>query len=251
MQTMVDEPAARDRVRRSFAALHEGSRSRIRVLLADDHAVLRQALRLLLEMHDEIEVVGDVGDGREAIDAAERLQPDIVLMDLAMPGLNGVEATRQLVQRVRGARVLMLTGFADDERLLDALRAGAAGYVVKRSDVRELLLAIQAVHHGNPFISSSISGGRSAMDLLLEAQSGQHSMADRLTSREREILQLVAEGHPNQSIAEKLVLSVKTVEAHKAHIMAKLGVQRTADLIRYALRKGIITLDSGPVESSA
>src|SRR5262245_40435549 len=195
MRVMAEEPAARDRARRSLASMQDGRGERIRVLLADDHAVLRQALRLLLEMHDEIEVVGEASDGREAVDTAERVQPDVVLMDLAMPGLNGVEATRQLVQRVRGVRVLMLTGFADDERLLDALRAGASGYVVKRSDVRELLLAIQAVHHGNPFISSAVSGGRSALDLLLEAQSGQNSMADRLTSREREILQLVAEGH--------------------------------------------------------
>lgn len=244
---MADEAVARqERMRRSLASMRDASGSRIRVLLADDHAVLRQALRLLLEMHDEVEVVGDVGDGREAVEAAQRLQPDVVLMDLAMPGLNGVEATRQLTQRARGVRVLMLTGYADDERLLEALRAGASGYVVKRSDVRELLLAIQAVHNGNPYISSSLSDGRSPLELLIEARSGQSAPSDKLTAREREILQLVAEGHPNQSIADHLVLSVKTVEAHKAHIMQKLGVQRTTDLIRYALRKGIITLDAGP-----
>ena len=157
--------------------------------------------------------------------------------------INGVEATRQVTQRVRGPRVLILTGYADDERVLDALRAGAYGYVIKRSDVNELLLAIQAVHRGNLYISASLSEGRSAIDLLMEAQAHRSGPADKLTEREREILQLVAEGYPNQSIADKLYLSVKTVEAHKSHIMAKLGVQKTADLIRYALRKGIISLD--------
>src|SRR5437868_5776661 len=157
MTTMAEQPAAgQDRARRSLAAMREAASGRIRVLIADDHAVLRQALRLLLEMHDQVEVVGDVGDGREAIEAAERLQPDVVLMDLAMPGLNGMEATRQLTQRVPGARVLILTGYTDEERLLEVLRAGAAGYVIKRSDVHELLLAIQAVYRGNPYISSAL-----------------------------------------------------------------------------------------------
>ncbi|MFN8559758.1 MAG: response regulator transcription factor [Dehalococcoidia bacterium] len=227
----------------SLAAIKGTVAARVRVLLADDHAVLRQALRLLLEMHDEIEIVGDVADGREAIEAAERLRPDVVLMDLAMPGLNGVEATRQITSRVRGVRVLVLTGFGDDERVLDALRAGASGYVVKRSDINELLLAIQSVQRGNLYISASVSEGRSAIDLLIQAQSKRPGPEDTLTEREREILQLVAEGYPNQAIADRLYLSVKTVEAHKAHIMGKLGAQKTADLIRYALRKGIISLD--------
>ncbi len=223
---------------------HPAGSGRIRVLLADDHAVLREALRVLLSMHGEVEVVGDVCDGREAVEAAQRLLPDVVLMDLAMPGLNGVEATRQIIQRARGVRVLMLTGYTDDDRVLEALRAGAYGYVVKRSDVKELLLAIQAVHRGNLYISSSVSDGRTAIELLMQAQSQVQDSSEKLTEREREILQLVAEGHPNQSIADRLVLSVKTVEAHKAHIMTKVGAQRTTDLIRYALKRGIISLDS-------
>ncbi len=248
---MLDQPAPqRERARRALAAMQDSSKSRIRVLLADDHAVLRQALRLLLETHDEVEVVGDVGDGREAVELAERLQPDVVLMDLAMPGLNGIDATRQLTQRVRGVRVLVLSGYADEERLIEALRAGASGFVLKRSDVQELLVAIQAVHRGNPYISAALADGRSPIDLLIRAQTQDDPSADKLTPREREILQLVAEGHPNQSIAEKLFLSVKTVEAHKAHIMAKLGAQRTTDLIRYAIRKGIISLDAPPPEPS-
>lgn len=245
---MVEQPAThRERARRALAAMQDSSKHRIRVLLADDHAVLRQALRLLLETHDEVEVVGDVGDGREAVELAEKLQPDVVLMDLAMPGLNGIDATRQLTQRVRGVRVLVLSGYADEERLIEALRAGAAGFVLKRSDVQELLVAIQAVHRGNPYISAALADGRSPIDLLIRAQRPDDA-ADTLTPREREILQLVAEGYPNQSIAEKLFLSVKTVEAHKAHIMAKLGAQRTTDLIRYAIRKGIISLDAPPEE---
>jgi DNA-binding NarL/FixJ family response regulator len=249
--TTSDQPAAdRERARRSLAALKGQSSGRIRVLIADDHAVLRQALRLLLEMHDEVEVVADVGDGREAVEVALRLQPDVVLMDLAMPELNGVEATRQLTQRSRQIRVLILTGYADDERVLEALRAGAHGYVIKRSDVNELLLAIQSVHRGNPYISAAVAEGRSAIDLLIQAQTRGAGPAEKLTEREREILQLVAEGHSNQGIAERLFLSVKTVEAHKAHIMAKVGAHRTADLIRYALRRGIIALDTDPRDST-
>jgi DNA-binding NarL/FixJ family response regulator len=244
-------PAHQERARRSLASMKEGAGARIRVLLADDHAVLRQALRLLLEMHDEVEVVGDVADGREAVEAVARIQPDVVLMDLAMPGLNGVEATRQITQRTRGVRVLILTGYADDERILEALRAGALGYVIKRSDVKELLTAIQAVYRGNPYFSASIAEGRSPVELLIQAQSGRPGAGENLTPREREILQLVAEGHPNQSIADALFLSVKTVEAHKAHIMAKLGAQKTTDLIKYAIKKGIISLDTDLDDASS
>lgn len=250
MVTSDHPPAAHERARRSLASLKESSGSRIRVLLADDHAVLRQALRLLLEMADEVEVVGEAADGREAVEAVGRVLPDVVLMDLAMPGLNGVEATRQIMQRHRGVRVLILTGFADEERILEALRAGALGYIIKRSEVTELLLAIQTVHRGNPYVSESLTDGRTVLDIFMRAQSGRPGAGETLTPREREILQLVAEGHPNQSIAEQLFLSVKTVEAHKAHIMAKLGAQKTTDLIKYALKKGIISLDSDLDEAS-
>jgi DNA-binding NarL/FixJ family response regulator len=218
--------------------------SRIRVMLADDHAVLRQSLRLLLDMHDEIEVVGEVDNGRSAVDAAAELRADVVLMDMRMPGLNGVEATRQIKKNAPGIRVLVLAGGADEEQVLEALRAGASGYVVKQSDVGELLVAIQAVHRGNPYFSSVLSGGRSPTEYLMAAQELREPSADPLTSREREVLQLVVEGHSNQAIAGLLFLSVKTVEAHKAHIMTKLRVQNQTDLIRYALRKGIISLDS-------
>ena len=221
------------------------SARRIKVLIVDDHAVLRQALRLLLETHQEIEVVGEAMNGREAVEIAERTKPEVVLMDMVMPGLNGLEATRQMKKRVPNARVLILTGYVEDEQILAALRAGAAGYVVKRSDVTELLLAIQAVHRGNTYFSSSISENMMNNDYLWQARRGETKAGlDALTSREREVLQLIAEGYSNQAIARELFISVKTVEAHKAHIMSKLRANNRTDLIRYAIRRGVVRLDS-------
>jgi DNA-binding NarL/FixJ family response regulator len=237
-------PEARERAQRSFDAFRAAGSSRIRLLLADDHAVLRQSLRLLLEMQDEIEVVGEVDNGRAAVEAAGELNAEVVLMDMRMPGLNGVEATRQIRKSFPQVRILMLAGGDDEEQVLDALRAGASGYVVKQSDIRELLVAIQAVHRGNPYLSSSLAGNRTPAEFLMAARDTRETPADPLTGREREVLQLVVEGHSNQTIASMLFLSVKTVEAHKAHIMAKLRVQSQTDLIRYALRRGIISLES-------
>ncbi|MEX2247108.1 MAG: response regulator transcription factor [Dehalococcoidia bacterium] len=220
---------------------------RIRVLIVDDHTVLRQALRLLLEGQQEVEVIGDAANGREALDACERLHPDVVLMDMVMPGLNGLEATRQIRRRLPKTKVLILTGYMEDEQILAALRAGASGYVVKKSDVDELLLGIQSVHRGNTYFSSSISDGDAVQDYLWQAKRPESKSGyELLTSREREVLQLIAEGYSNQRIANELFISVKTVEAHKAHIMSKLHAQNRTDLIRYAIRKGIVGLDSGP-----
>jgi len=220
---------------------------RIRVLLVDDHSVLRQALRLLLDAHQEVEVVGDVSNGREAVEEAEKLHPDVVLMDMVMQGLNGLEATRQIRKRLPKTRVLMLTGYMEDDQILGALRAGASGYVVKKSDITELLLGIQAVHRGNTYFSSAISDSVSISELMWQAQKSEGKAGyELLTSREREVLQLIAEGHSNQRIAEDLFISVKTVEAHKAHIMSKLHAQNRTDLIRYAIRKGIVNLEAAP-----
>jgi DNA-binding NarL/FixJ family response regulator len=221
--------------------------SRIRVVIVDDHAVLRQALRMLLENQAEVEVVGDASNGREAVEVCEKLHPDVVLMDMVMPGLNGLEATRQIRRRLPKAKVLILTGYMEDEQILAALRAGASGYVVKKSDVQELLLGIQSVHRGNTYFSSAISDGDAVQDYLWQAKKPESKAGyDLLTSREREVLQLIAEGYSNQKIAGELFISVKTVEAHKAHIMSKLHAQNRTDLIRYAIRKGIVGLDSGP-----
>ncbi len=224
-----------------------GSRgARIRLLVADDHALLRQALRVLLEAQDGLEVVGEATNGRDAVDAAERLQPDVVLMDMVMPGLNGIDATRQIIKRAPSTRVLILTAYLEDERLLQALRAGAAGYVVKNSDMEELLLAIQSVHRGNTYFSTTVSEEIAVNEVLLQSKQPEGKTGyELLTAREREVLQLIAEGLSNQAIADELVISVKTVEAHRAHIMTKLHAKNRTDLIRYAIRRGIVSLD-GP-----
>jgi DNA-binding NarL/FixJ family response regulator len=217
----------------------------IRIVLVDDHAVIRQALRMLLESQAELEVVADVENGREAVTAVEKLQPDVVLMDVVMPGLNGLEATRQIRRSCPATRVVMLSGFVDEDQLLDSIRSGASGYIIKKSDVSELVLAIQTVHRGNSYFSSALSEGFDLAEVLYQAKrSDQRNGVDALTSREREVLQLIAEGSTNQGIANELFISVKTVEAHKAHIMAKLHARNRTDLIRYAIRKGIVRLES-------
>ncbi len=229
-------------------AWNQAQNAPIRVLIADDHAVLRQALRYLLESQQGVKVVGDASNGREAVEMAEKLQPDVVLMDTVMPGLNGIEATRQIRRRLPKTKVLMLTGYMEDEQISGALRAGASGYVVKRSDMDELLLGIHAVHRGNPYFSSSIGDG-DLTDYLWQLRTNDGRVGyELLTSREREVLQLIAEGLSNQKIAGELFISVKTVEAHRAHIMTKLHARNRTDLIRYALRKGLVGLDAVPVE---
>ncbi len=219
----------------------------IRVLVVDDHAVLRQALRYMLEAQPGLEVVGEASNGREAVDIAEKLMPDVVLMDTVMPGLNGIEATRQIRRRLPKTKVLMLTGYMEDEHVAGALKAGASGYVIKKSELDELLLGIQAVHRGNPYFSSSIGDG-DLTDYLWQLKSNSGKVGyDLLTAREREVLQLIAEGSSNQRIADDLFISVKTVEAHRAHIMTKLHAKNRTDLIRYALRKGLVALDAVPI----
>ena len=220
---------------------------RIRILIVDDHAILRQALRQLLEGCAEVEVVGDAANGREAVAVTEKVLPDVVLMDMIMPGLNGLEATRQIRKRFPKTRVLILTGYMEDEQILAALRAGASGYVVKKSEMEELLLGIQSVHRGNTYFSSAISDGDAVNQYLWQAKREDGKVGyDLLTSREREVLQLIAEGYSNQRIAKELFISVKTVEAHKAHIMSKLHAGTRTDLIRYALRKGLVGIDAPP-----
>jgi DNA-binding NarL/FixJ family response regulator len=214
--------------------------------------LLRQALRMLLEAQDGLDVVGEATNGRDAVDAAERLMPDVILMDMVMPGLNGIDATRQIVKRVPGARVLILTAYLEDERLLQALRAGASGYVVKNSGMEELLLAIQSVHRGNTYFSASVSDEIAVNEVLLQAKQPEGKTGyELLTPREREVLQLIAEGSSNQAIAGELVISVKTVEAHRAHIMTKLHAKNRTDLLRYAIRHGLVGLDGAEGESRA
>jgi two-component system response regulator NreC len=220
----------------------------IRVLIADDHGVFRQALRYMLEAQEGIIVAGEASNGREAVDLAERVRPDVILMDTVMPGLNGIEATRQIRRRLPKTRVLMLTGYMEDEQVASALKAGAHGYVIKRSEADELLAGIRSVFRGNPYFSTSIGDG-DLTDYLWQLKSNAGKVGvDLLTGREKEVLQLIAEGFSNQKIAGELFISVKTVEAHRAHIMSKLHAKNRTDLIRYALRRGLVALDAVPVD---
>jgi two-component system, NarL family, response regulator NreC len=221
----------------------DGARSRgaaqkpIRVLLVDDHAILRDTLRLLLDGRADLEIVGEAADGREAIDLAVELRPDVILMDTAMPGLNGIDATEAIHKRLPRTRILMLSGYGHEDRVSAALQAGASGYVLKSSGSRELLEAIRAVLKKSTFLSAALGNG-----------AGTRPRAEQpLSVREREVLQLVAEGLSNAAVAERLVISIKTVEAHKEHIMRKVGVHGTAGLIHYAIRRGMITVESDTV----
>ena len=215
----------------------------IRVLIVDDHTVLRDTLRLLLQMSGEVDVIGEAGDGRQAVDLAEQLKPDVVLMDTAMPGLNGIEATAQIRKRLPRTRVLVLSGHGHEDQVRSALRAGATGYVLKSSSSEELLLAIRTVNQSNTYLSQSLAEGDRLRSYLVAGDSRGGREAS-LSAREREVLQLIAEGHTNRAIAERLFISVKTVEAHKEHIVQKLGVRGSAELIRYAIRKGLIFVET-------
>ncbi len=223
-----------------------GANGAIRLVLVDDHSIFRQSLRSLLDSQPGLKVVADFGNGREAVAAAPELQPDIVLMDVAMPELNGIEATRQIRRAVPGTRVVILSASGDPEQLRLALRAGASGYVIKRSGVDELVMAIDLVRHGNTYFSKELAEQFDLADLIYEAKRPEGTSAlDRLTARELEVLQLLAEGHTGRAIAERLVISPRTVEGHKARIMNKVGARNRTDLIRFALKAELIQLDEG------
>lgn len=216
----------------------------IRILIADDHAVIRSGLRLLLDAQADMEVVGEAGTGEETVAKTEALEPDILLLDIAMPGLNGLEAARQVRQRVPQVRIIVLTMYDDDAYLRQFLEIGAAGYVLKKAADTELVNAIQAVHRGEPFIYPSLMG--QLIDSYLKQPSsvrGRES-SEELSSRESEVLQLVALGYTSQQIADQLSISVNTVETHRAHIMEKLGLRGRAQLVRYALAKGLLKSSS-------
>ena len=216
----------------------------IKVLLTEDHTIVRKGLRSLLDEEIGIKVVGEAEDGREAMRRAEALQPDVVLMDIAMPGLNGLEATRQLKKRFPEMKIIILTVHANEEYVLETLRAGASGYLVKKAAPDELISAIRAVYKGDSFLSPSIS--RTVIDEYIrkvEKPSKRDETYEKLTNREKEVLQLIAEGYKTTEIADKLYISQKTVETHRANIMKKLEIRSTAKLTRYAMRKGIVSPD--------
>lgn len=206
-----------------------------RVLLADDHAILRSGLRLLLERQPSLHVAGEAADGREAVEWMERDTAGVVVMDVAMPGLNGVEAAAQILRRQPSTRIVMLSMHGDETYVLRCLRAGARAYVLKESAEHELIEAIHAVMAGRSYFSPKVRR-------LLQQERGE-GPADRyelLSEREREVLQRIAEGNSNKEIAAQLFLSVYTVETHRKNILEKLGVRGTAELILYAVRRGIV-----------
>lgn len=217
--------------------------NKIRVILAEDHTIVRQGLRLLLEQSDDIKVIAEAEDGREAVKKTEQLKPDIVLMDISMPILNGIEATRQIKKKFPDIKVLILTMHTTEEYISQILHAGASGYLVKKSAHHELLSAIKAIQKGNSYLSPLVS--KKVVDEYLQKTKDdiKKDRYEKLTTREREVLQLIAEGKANKEIAELLFLSIKTVETHKAHLMEKLNLHTTTDLIKYALQKGIISTE--------
>lgn len=216
---------------------------RIRVLIADDHGIVRAGIRSLLEAHEDIEVVGEAADGWEAVEQAIRLRPDVVLMDIAMPGLRGFEATREIRQRLPQVRVLALTVHDREEYFFAMLKAGASGYVLKEGEPEELLAAIRAAHQGDAFLSPAVT--KAVLDdYLARRDEDRTDDYDRLSLREKEVLQLVVEGKTTREIAEVLCLSVKTVEKHRSNMMKKLGLQSFHGLIKYAVRKGLIEVET-------
>ena len=212
---------------------------RIRVLLADDHAILRDGIRALLTDHPDIVVIGEAEDGHWAVHLAHELHPDVVLMDIGMPRLNGLEATRQIKHDRPEVAILILTMHDNEEYLRQVLAAGASGYVLKRAAASELVAAIRAVHRGEAALSPAVA--RMLIEDYLRSEDGRIAATPSdLTPREREVLQLIAEGHTSKQIAELLCLSVKTVQAHRTSLMQKLDLHDRGDLIKYAIQKRII-----------
>jgi NarL family two-component system response regulator LiaR len=213
-----------------------------RVLVVDDHAIVRKGIRALLAEVEDIEVVGEATDGREAVEQAEALNPDVILMDLVMPRVDGIEAIRQIAAREPGLRILVLTSFAADDKVLPAIKAGALGYILKDSEPSELVQAIQQVHRGEPSLQPSI-----AQKLLKELRrpSAGPPTPDPLTAREVEVLRLVAKGLSNPEIARRLVVTEATVRTHVSNILGKLHLANRVQATLYALREGIASLDDG------
>ncbi len=212
-----------------------------RVLLADDHAVVRKGLRFVLGRESAIEVVGEAADGREAVRMAAELKPDIVILDIAMPNLNGIEAAERIVKDDPRVTVVILSVHADESYVLRTLTAGAKGYLLKESAEEDILLAVRTVAEGRPFFSPSIAATLLEDYVRQLKQRGLQDSYELLTSREREVLQMLAEGKTNKDIANLLNLSTYTVETHRSNLMQKLDLHNTAELVLYAVRKRIIS----------
>ena len=214
----------------------------MRVLIADDHAIVREGLRSLLDVQADIEVAGEARDGQEVVEMAEALKPDIILMDVTMPVMNGLDATRLIKQRDPEVKILILTMHEGDEYFFKLLDAGASGYLIKGCSSGELISALRAVQQGDVFLYPTMTK-KLLSDYLHRGKGGDRDNTDGLTNREKEVLKYVADGNTNQEIADALVLSVATVQTHRANIMQKLGLHNSAELVKYALRQGLISLD--------
>ncbi len=216
--------------------------SKIRVVIADDHAILREGIRALLAASDDIEVVGEAADGKEALEKVERLDPDVLLMDIAMPGLGGIEASLELKKLGRRAKILILSQYEDREYVRRLLKIGVAGYVLKKSAGSELANAVRAAHRGGLVLDPEVA--RVAMEEAGPAKPGEADPYEALTDREKQVLKLVAEGRSNKEVAELLGISVKTAMSHREHVMEKLGLHNRTELVRFAIRRGVIRVDS-------
>lgn len=216
----------------------------IRILVADDHTLIRRGIVGLIDAQADMEVVGEAGSGEEALHEARDRSPDVVLMDIGMPGVNGLAATRDIRKQLPSVQVLILTMHDREDYLFQALRAGAAGYILKGADVQDLLSAIRSVHRGEVYLYPTVTK-KLLIDFLRRAESGDGQESfDHLTDREREVLQLIAQGKTTNEIARVLYLSPHTVQTHRDHIMEKLNLHRKAELIKYAIRKGIVDTDT-------
>lgn len=214
---------------------------KIRVMVVDDHTIVRDGIQSLLSLTPDIEVVGEAVNGREALEIARKLSPDVIIMDISMPIMDGIEATRRIHKELSDVKVIILTQYEDSEHVFPIIEAGACGFISKIAASSELISGIRSVHRGDSYLSPSVAR------LLVEShqQGGSSRRAydpyEHLTDREREIFKLLAEGHTTQEIAQLLVISPKTVEGHKTNLMAKLDLHNRVDLVKYALRKGIIS----------
>jgi DNA-binding NarL/FixJ family response regulator len=214
----------------------------IRVVIADDHAILREGIKVLLQGQSDVAVVGEAEDGRQAVQRCQELRPDVILMDIAMPGLGGYEATLEIRRLMPNIRVLVLTQYDNKEYVLRFLRAGAAGYVVKKAVATELVSAIRAVARGETYLHAAVAGAV-VQDYLGGERPTEEDVYDRLSEREKQVLKLIAEGSTNKEIASVLDIAVKTVMAHRTNLMAKIGAHSRTDIFKFALRKGLIVVE--------
>jgi len=217
---------------------------KVKLLVADDHKIFRQGIKKLLEEESDLQVAGEAANGREAVKKATELKPDVILMDITMANLNGLEATKQIKKVLPDVKVIMLTMHKNEEYVLQSFQAGASGYILKEGAVEELVSAIRSIHQDKSFLSPTIS--KTLIDAYLrKMETGKtETPFDLLTDREREVLQLIAEGYTNREVAKSLFISVKTVEAHRAHIMQKLNIHDIAKLVKYAIQKGLVDLNA-------